>query len=202
MISAILLAAGLSKRMGTRNKLLLPLGSTTLVEQTITKYRKSDLDEIIVVVGYEDSRIKERLKNFKNLKIVYNPNYEKGMTTSIQEGVLNANPKTKGFMIGFSDMPFITPLQINLIINKFKIKYKNNSKIIITPSFNNNEGHPIIFSSYYKQDILSHMNMSGLKEIKNKNRDNVMPIEMETEEFMFDIDTEDDYKKFQNYFLV
>lgn len=200
MISVVLLAAGLSERMGIQNKLLLPLGSTTLVEQTIAQYIKSDLDEIIVVVGYNEKEVRKRLKGYKNLKVILNPNYEKGMTTSIQTGISNVNSNVIGYMIGFTDMPFITPNQINLLVKEFKINYNNNHKLIVVPSFKNNESHPIIFSSYYKQDILSHMNKSGLRDIKTKYRANVMPIEMETEEFMFDIDTESDYNKFRNIF--
>ena len=103
-ISVIVLAAGLSRRMGKANKLLLPLGEKTIVETTISNIIAAELGETLVIVGHEAEAVRCQMSDFRfqvldfNLEnanfegqILTNPRYEMGMTTSIQTGVAAAN---------------------------------------------------------------------------------------------------------------
>ena len=75
-LNIIVLAAGLSRRMGAENKLLLPFRGETILETTISNILEADIGEVIVVVGHEAEQVKKILnKRFSNLKIVENPDF-------------------------------------------------------------------------------------------------------------------------------
>ncbi|HEV3251229.1 MAG TPA: nucleotidyltransferase family protein, partial [Puia sp.] len=105
MLSAIVLAAGLSKRMGKANKLLLPYKGKTVIEIVVENILTAGLGEVIVVTGHEEEKLRNALKNLA-VDFVHNPRYLTGMTSSIQEGIRPA--KGKGYMICLSDMLLIS----------------------------------------------------------------------------------------------
>ena len=81
MVTAIVLAAGLSQRMGAVNKLLLQYKGKTIIETTLTNILASGIKEIIVITGHEAEKVKGVIQYLPVL-IIDNPNYAKGMTTS------------------------------------------------------------------------------------------------------------------------
>ncbi|MGA7677207.1 MAG: NTP transferase domain-containing protein, partial [Dehalococcoidia bacterium] len=85
MVSAILLAAGQSKRMG-KLKQLMPFGQSTIVEQAVDNLLGSAVDEVIVVVGYKAEDVIKAIAA-KPVKVAINPDYEQGMSTSIMAGL-------------------------------------------------------------------------------------------------------------------
>lgn len=193
MISAILLAAGESQRMGSANKLLLPFGDRTFIEHSITKYLATQVDEVIVVVGHENKDVLAKIEYIDGIKTVVNSRYKEGMTTSIQAGVKESNPKTNGYLIAPTDLPFITIDEINQVIQEFRKNYNRDDKLIAVPNFNNQDGHPIIFSNAHKTAILNHTIMSGCKQIKKDNPHHVIRVHLDKGEFLVDIDTKEDY---------
>ena len=90
LFSAVVLAAGLSERMGEENKLLLPLGNTTVLEQTLSRVLKSDIRELIVVLGHEATKVEQsataaigtKTPPTMQIKTVFNEHYESGQGTS------------------------------------------------------------------------------------------------------------------------
>ena len=106
MLSVILLAAGESRRMGERNKLLLPFRESCFLGHIADQILAAKPDELLVVVGHEQERIREALANGP-IQFVENPSYAEGMTTSIRAGIQAASPEATGFMICLSDLPFI-----------------------------------------------------------------------------------------------
>ncbi len=157
-ISTILLAAGMSRRMGQANKLLLPFGDSTIFETTLKHILAADLDEIIVVLGHESEKILPILKSYPpegRLSICLNSDYKKGMTSSIQAGVRCANEASKGYMICLSDMPLIRPETYNLLKNSFLEYSQNDQPVIVRPKAGDKFGNPTIFSHHFKNDILN-----------------------------------------------
>ncbi len=84
-ITAILLAAGLSKRLG-RNKLLLPLGDETVIRKTAEAVLESAVSEVILVTGHEEALVKQAVKDL-NVRLKHNPRYAQGQSTSMVAGV-------------------------------------------------------------------------------------------------------------------
>lgn len=194
MISAIILAAGESKRMGEQNKLLLPFRSQTLIESIVDTVLSSDVGEVIVVLGHEAVRVREVCRE-RPVKFVQNDNYQEGMTTSIHTGVQAANAEADGFMICLSDLPLIEPHELNHLLHAFEEAVRTKNKYIAIPVFEGQRGNPVIFSVIYKNNILAHKGLMGCKGIIKQNPAQVLEVEMATEHVLRDIDTPEDYKK-------
>ena len=194
MVSAIILAAGESRRMESKNKLLLPFGHVTLIEQIVDTVLSSDVGEAVVVLGHEAESVKNVLVN-RSVKFVYNDNYQAGMTTSIHVGVKAASSQTDGYMICLSDLPLIEPDELNHLIQAFEKAINENDKLIVIPIFEGQRGNPVIFSIHYKTDILDHRGMMGCKGIVKQNPNQVLEIEMDTDHVLRDIDVIEDYER-------
>ncbi len=189
MVSAIVLAAGLSARMG-KNKMLLPFAGKTVIEKVVENIIASGIDDIIVVTGRDALQLHDLLQH-SPVKIIYNNDFALGMTTSIQKGVYAANGD--GYMICLGDMSFIISQEYKKLNDFFEEKRLVDEECICIPGYKNQKGNPVIFSSFYKNIILEHTNMEGCKEIVQANKQYVYAIEMNTNNILKDIDTFEDY---------
>ena len=107
MISAILLAAGTSQRFGKQNKLLAKYKNKSLITYCLKNLINSKVGEIIVVLGSDQEKMIDEISSFSKIKIVYNKNFKKGMSSTILTGINNLNKDSTGFLICLSDMPKI-----------------------------------------------------------------------------------------------
>src|SRR4030095_12032605 len=118
MISAILLAAGESRRMGDF-KQLLPFGNKTFVEQCVDIIREAQIGEIIVVTGHREADVRRALGE-RNVRYAHNPDYNLGMATSIKCGVQAVSVGSQAFLIALVDQPQITAEVISRIIQEYE----------------------------------------------------------------------------------
>jgi molybdenum cofactor cytidylyltransferase len=202
LISVIVLAAGLSRRMGKANKLLLPLGEKTIVETTLSSIIAAKLGETLVIVGHEAEAVACQISDFRcqisnfQGQILTNPRYETGMTTSIQTGVEAANADSLGYMICLSDMPFITPDEYGYLKNEFLTHLATDKQAIVQPVFKEKRGNPTIFSAFYKKDIVNLTYTEGCKPIVQNNKNHVYLVEMPTDTVLRDIDVKEEYDSY------
>ena len=192
MISAVILAAGESRRMGTQNKLLLQIGSEVLIRKFVKSVCASAADAVLVVLGHEAEKIKAVLQD-QALRFVKNTCYEKGMTTSIQSGVNAASRESVGFMICLADLPFAETSDLNRLIQAFTDFRRTESSLIIVPVFQGQRGNPVLFSAEFRDKLLAH-NGEGCKGIVSKYPQSVREVSMENDNLLRDIDTPEDYK--------
>ena len=190
MISAIILAAGLSKRMSLGNKLLLKKNNIPIINITINKIKASKVNEIILVLGNDSQLIHENL-DVKNIKIIVNKNFKEGISSSIKTGIKNVNFKSKGALICLGDMPLIRTSTYNEIIQSFFAEKKN-----IIPFYKNKRGNPIIFTkSYYKNLMEINGDEEAKKFIKEYPND-FTKISLSDEGVLKDIDDKNQYYGF------
>jgi len=194
MVSAIVLAAGESRRMGEQNKLLLPFRGKTLLETVVDNILASNAFETIVVVGHQAEQIEKVLSN-RDVRFVKNPRYRNGMTTSIQAGVNTASPQASGFMICLSDLPFITPSAFNRLIDCFTQVSAAEIRAIVQPEFKGQPGNPVIFPAAYKSEILEHTGANGCKAIVAAHLEKITRIKMKSDHILRDIDVLGDYER-------
>ncbi len=191
MISAIVLAAGKSSRMGEENKMLLPFRKTTIIGAVITALSNSIVDEIIIV-DKQLSNVGEQIENNDSIKYVTNKDAARGLTTSIQCGVRTASPTTSGYLICLGDMPLLTFKEYNLLINKF---IAINNKAIMIPTHDNKRGNPVLFSQHFKKDIMLLLDTNGCKPLVTKYQECVREVNFSTNHCHIDIDTIEDYNR-------
>ena len=191
MISAIILAAGESRRMGVQNKLLLQIDSEVLIRKFVKSVSNSLVDAVLVVVGFEAEKIKAVLHD-QAVKFVENPRYEEGMTSSIQSGVKASSNESTGLMICLADMPFAETSDLNLLIQAFNDYRSTESSLIIVPVFQGKRGNPVLFSEVFRDKILTHKG-EGCREIVRQFPHYVKEVSMENDNLLRDIDTPEDY---------
>jgi molybdenum cofactor cytidylyltransferase len=190
MISAILLAAGQSKRMGEL-KQLMPFGQSTIVEQAVDNLLGSAVDEVIVVVGYKAEDVIKAIAA-KSIKLVINPDYEQGMSTSIIAGLKLVRGKVQGVMLAMGDQPLVDSQTINRLIEEFY----NHDKGIAVPTYQGRRGHPIIFAIQYKEQLLKLRGDVGGRQIIKDHPDDVLEVAVDSESIVADFDTTDDYQSY------
>ena len=142
-ISAVILAAGESRRMGTQNKLLLPIGGEALLVKLVASVCASDVGQVLVVIGHEAEKIRRELNEFP-LNFVYNPNFSEGMTTSIKYGVKVVSHECDGLLICLGDMPFINTSEINKLIHAYAKNRIKGEGLIVVPVFKRQRGNPCL----------------------------------------------------------
>ena len=122
MISSILLAAGQSKRMRGENKLLKKYKKKYLINHILNSLVKSKVNKIIVVLGYENRKIKKISLKSKKITFVFNSQYLKGISTSIKCGLKKISKKNIGFLIAHADMPLVSKTIFNTLCSSLKNK--------------------------------------------------------------------------------
>ena len=141
MIKAILLAAGQSKRLKSENKLIKLYKKTPLINHSLKKLQKSNVNKIIIVLGHDYREIKKIIKKNKKNIFIYNKNFKKGMASSIKVGLKKVARNDEGFIVVQSDMPFIKTSDINKIYDSIKLK----KFLVYMLKFKNRIGNPIGF---------------------------------------------------------
>ena len=142
MISAILLAAGQSKRVPEANKLLIKYKKKLLINHILGELIKSKVNKIFVVLGYEYAKVKKYCFKDKKVNFLVNKNFKRGISSSIKLGVKKLKSNNKGFLIVQSDMPFIKSTHINKIYNSIK----KNKKLVHVLNYKKQIGNPIGFN--------------------------------------------------------
>ena len=189
VVSGILLAAGLSTRMG-EPKQLLPFGESTIVETVVDSMLGAKFDEVIVVVGHCAAQIQEQLTG-RPIKIVFNPDYHEGMLTSAQAGIREAK-EGNPFALMLVDQPLITSALIDRVIDA----YLRTDKGIALPSYNYKRGHPVIFHRRYADDILDLGTESGgVRTLFKTHSGDIHYVTVDTNRVLRDIDYREDYER-------
>jgi len=187
-ISAIILSAGESKRMGSL-KQLLPFGHKTVIETVLDNFLQADLYETIVVLGHQAEQISKVLG--KNVKIAINEKYKDGMLSSIQCGINATSKNTDAFLIGLVDQPFVKVDAIRMILKHFE----ECGKGIVIPSYNGKRGHPIIIDAKYRDEIF-HLDPSvGLRQLVYRHENDLAYVDVPSDEVIRDMDYPEDYKR-------
>lgn len=188
-ISAILLGAGESKRMG-RDKLSLPWGKETVFEHCLRVLLRSNITELVVVLSPQNKIVKNLLQ-VERVKIVVNPYPERGMSTSIQKGIQAVGPKSQGILIALGDQPLLKTRTINAMIHTFS----PGEREIILPSYHGRRGNPVLFDRWYRKELLSLKGDVGGRSILEKYPENLRVFRTKSRGVLLDIDTRRDYKK-------
>ena len=188
-ISAIILAAGESKRMGSLNKLLLPIHEEPIIRIVCKNVIKAKLDQVILVTGHQSSEIKKVVPDQIN-QIIHNSKWKNGMMSSIFAGMSKLDDDIDGNLIILGDMPLISTKTIKLITREFQ---KYDGEHIVYPTFGNKQANPVIFPKKYFSEILNSQGDKGCKKVLKKYPKDSISIEFHSNEVIVDCDTRDDY---------
>ncbi|MCZ6804888.1 MAG: nucleotidyltransferase family protein [Proteobacteria bacterium] len=189
-ITAIVLAAGESRRMGARNKMELIINGQELIRQTVSTILASNVNEIIVVTGYQADVVRNSLIGLPVVK-VHNDDYQQGQMSSVHKGLGKIEKVCDGIMVCLGDQPLLNCDDINYLITAFNTRAHGS---ILVPTYKGLRGNPIILSYKHRDRILSDKSNLGCKKLIEKKPELVCAVEMENDHVITDIDSPQDYE--------
>ena len=189
-IALILLAAGNSKRMGKKNKLLEIVNGKSMIKHCVENISRLPIKQKVIVLGHEARKIKSKL-DLATFKIINNLDYKNGISTSIKIGILSLDKTMDGVFIVLADMPMIKINTYLELINNFQ---KGNSKVIFIPTWQGKKGNPVLLDKSIFPELIKLEGDEGAQQIFSNFEDNIQEIEVNDSGTCFDIDTLEDLK--------
>jgi len=187
-VAVIILAAGLSRRMGARNKLLLPVGGVPMIRHMVATYSLVADGPVVVVTGHEADAIKASLDGC-DIEIVHNADYAGGQQTSVACG-LRAVPDADQILIGLGDQPTLTVSDLHSLLGAHKAADPGRISI---PLLNEQRGNPILVPGSLRGRLLADPRSPGCKTFTRANPEHVQFQALASAAFYADVDTPDAY---------
>jgi molybdenum cofactor cytidylyltransferase len=190
MISAIILAAGQSRRMG-QPKMVLPWGQSTVIEHVITTFLEAGTEHIVVVTGGTQELVEKAIEPYPVQK-VYNRNYEAGeMLSSLQVGLRLLPNGVQAALIGLGDQPQVQARTVRLVGEA----YRASQSQLVVPSFQMRRGHPWLVARSLWSEILALNSPESPRDFLNRHAAEIHYVQVETSSILSDLDTPEDYQK-------
>lgn len=191
-VSAIVLAGGVSRRMGKTNKLRLRIGAVPMLRRCVETILALSLREVLVVLGYQRFDAQELIEGLE-VKTVFNKAYRSGQMTSVTCGLAALRETSSGVMICLGDQPALTPADLNFLIDAYLERPDGD---VVVPEYKGTRGNPIIISDRCKMEILAGKQNLGCRNFVEKNPSLVHTVEMPNAAVTIDLDTPQDYMNF------
>lgn len=192
-IGAVILAAGMSSRMG-KAKQLLRLGEHTLLEQVVENVRGSRVDEIIVVLGHAAETIKAGV-SIQGLKFVINEAYQQGMGTSLRTGLAALPAGVVAALVVLADQPFVRPATLDLLIDQYR---QSNAQILI-PLYRGFRGNPVLLDRSVFPEVMALSGDIGCRAIFGNHLEGIVKVPVEDVGILLDVDSKEDFERLQHF---
>lgn len=188
MIAAVVLAAGLSRRMG-QAKLLMPVGGRAIVRYVVESVLAGGVDSVWVVTGPDVEPIEAALAGLE-VQIAVNPAPEEGQASSLRTGIAALPASVDAALIALGDQPSLAPA----IIPALLAARRTSPKLIVAPRYRDGQGNPVLFKREIFPELLRLTGDQGARPIIKKEPARVEWVELDLP-MPPDVDTLDDYEK-------
>ena len=182
-IAAVVLAAGLSSRMGS-NKLLSDLNGRALVKHTVERLQGAAIDEVIVVTGHQADEVQAALAGHK-LRFVNNADYAQGLSTSIKAGIAAVDGYDAVFVC-LGDMPLIEAADLNRMIAAFNVV---EGRSLVAPVLGRKLGNPVLWGREHFADLMALTGDRGARSLIEARRDHIVEVAVTHDGILLDADT-------------
>ena len=190
--TVILLAAGFSRRMGSVNKLLLPIDGVALLRRTAEMLASLPQVRVTVVLGHDSQKTGEALAGL-NVVHTTNPNYGQGLSSSVFHGLASAG-LAKSYMITPADMPRLSSADCLELIKAHRSAPDGAVTIPMRPGFNGPQrGNPIILSGAAREEVIAGDVNLGCRGLLKRRPEMIHEYTSKSDGFFIDMDTPQDY---------
>ncbi len=183
-VTGVVLAAGFSSRMG-RFKPALPMNGKPMLHYPV-KTLLAVCEKVLVVTGHNREKIEELMRPFPSVTLVYNPDFETGMFSSVKAGTTVV--QTSRFFLTPGDIPFFSQKTCEQLLSRHGS--------VISPVFNGKKGHPVLLGGAVRREILSAPGTEILRNILHRHKTVLM--DTDDEGILVDIDTQTAYNKLKD----
>jgi molybdenum cofactor cytidylyltransferase len=192
-VGAVVLAAGMSSRMG-EVKQLLRFGERMLLEQVLDNVRGSRVDEVVLVLGYAAEAIMECVPR-KNVKVVINNDYREGMGTSLRAGLSAVSPQIDAALIVLADQPMVRPATLNLLMHQ----YRESKGQIIVPMYKGFRGNPVLLDRSVFPEVMALRGDVGCRAIFGNHLDAIVKVPVMDVGVLLDLDSQADIERLKRF---
>jgi molybdenum cofactor cytidylyltransferase len=193
-VAAVVLAAGMSRRMGTPTpKQLLRLGGKSLLERTLNNVRGSGVDEIVLVLGASADEVRRQLAT-EGLHVVVNPDFQQGMGTSLRTGLAAVSASMQGALIVLADQPFVRAPTLDQMI---AYRQKHAAQILI-PLYRGFRGNPILLDRSVFPELMNLSGDIGCRAIFGSHTESIHKLVVDDVGILLDIDSAEDWERFNS----
>jgi molybdenum cofactor cytidylyltransferase len=189
MLSAAVLAAGESKRMEGYLKPLLPYEGRTFLETLVGRLEKTDVDEVVVVLGARHGEILERV-SLGGARVVVNEEWRKGQLSSLRTALARISPRAEGLLFTLADHPLVLPETYRALVEV----WTGDTTRVVIPSFEGRKGHPAVFPSSLFEELNKNDLPGGARDLIYRHTDIVTYVPVGDPGVVRDIDTPGDYR--------
>lgn len=186
-ISAIVLAAGQSRRMGSSNKLLAEVDGKPMVQHALDAALAVASAEVVVVTGHQRNRVEAALADAK-VRFAHNADYERGLSTSLKTGFAALSQPTDGVIVLLGDMPRIRASHLERLIAAFN---PVEGRSLCVPTYKGKRGNPVLFSASFAAEIGNVEGDVGARHIIGQHEDSLAEVPMPDDAIFVDVDTPD-----------
>jgi len=188
VIAAVVLAAGLSRRMG-RPKLLLDLGGAAVIRRTVERVLAAGLEDVIVVVPPDAARIAAALEGLP-VRYAVNADPAAGQASSIVAGVRALGPSADAALIALGDQPTVPPDVIPALVRALA----DTGRPIAAPVYRGERGNPVLFAAALFPEISALSGDRGARALLERDPVRVALVQIDSP-MPPDLDTPEDYDR-------
>jgi molybdenum cofactor cytidylyltransferase len=191
-VTAVVLAAGESKRMG-QTKQLLPWGDSTILGQTLDNLAATLVHDVIVVTGHRAQEVAEIAKAH-GAKPVYNlAHADGGMLSSLQAAVRELPQNRSAVLAVLADQPMVRPETIDQIV----IAYWQGNGHLVAPAFQGRRGNPVLIDRKYFGDLLTLAPGDAPRTLLRRYSEHLHLVAVEDPNVLHDLDSPEDYQRWR-----
>ena len=200
-VTAVVLAAGESRRMGT-NKLLLPWGHTTVLGQTLANVGAAAVHNVLLVTGHERERVeamvasegdghsgKSGMSLDRQLPMLHNHDYANGMLTSVQTAVRALPPSAEAILIMLGDQPLVATDTLDSLLRA----YAATPAGLVAPIYDGRRGNPVIIDRRYFDELLALPAGAAPRVLLARHASYLLAVEVEDAAVLIDLDRPEEY---------
>ncbi len=186
---AVILAGGLSSRMGARFKPLLPLGGDgdSALAVVAATFRRAGVHDILVATGHRGEEVAREAAR-TGIRAVHNPDYETGMFSTVKAALAALSPGCRAVCLTPVDVPLFRPATVARLLSRLA---EDGAPPVVYPAFCGERGHPPCFRASLVPDVLAHVGNGGLRQALAPFAFEEVPVA--DANTLADMDTPDDY---------
>jgi molybdenum cofactor cytidylyltransferase len=188
LISAVVLAAGSSSRMGAA-KQLLRLDDRPLLQHVLDNIRASGVKEIVLVLGFAGDEIRKKI-DVRNVRVVLNESFQKGIGTSLKVGLSAVGLESAGALIILADQPFVRPATLDLLI----AEHRQSKAQIVIPTYRGFRGNPVLLDRSVFAEVMALDGDMGCRAIFGDHLEGIIKVRVDDAGILLDIDRQSDFE--------
>ncbi len=186
-VTALVLAAGRSSRMGPTNKLLAEVNGAPLVARAVEAALASQAANVIVVTGHQGESVARALSE-RPVTFVHNPAFAEGLSSSLRAGLAAVPSESDAVVVCLGDMPRVSSAVIDRLIAAYS---PLEGRAICVPTTHGKQGNPVLWDRAFFTEMAALTGDAGAKRLIGQHADRLCEVPVDDAGVLYDVDTPD-----------